>query len=243
MWILLCILVMGCGSPPSGHAERDAEGGGTEKRGAEAPGDPGHEGHDHGEHAHDPAEHGHGASHGGQQVEVNGNHAEALFQADGVHFYLTDGDNKPIDPSGVFGSARVTGPNGVENVSLMAMGASLHAPVRLVSGQPASAVLTYTVNGSQVGMWGNYHVELLMAEGRYRVWVTDAARGPVAGAVMGAVIDGASRCVLEPDAATGALQCAASDAGKRPVAVELNIDGQPLSLPFAEASPSPSTTP
>ena len=148
MWILLCILVMGCGSPPSGHAERDAEGGGTEKGHAQAPGDPGHEGHDHGEHAHDPAEHGHGASHGGQQVEVNGNHAEALFQADVVHFYLTDGDNKPIDPSGVFGSARVTGPNGVENVSLMAMGASLHAPVRLVPGQPASAVLTYTVNGS-----------------------------------------------------------------------------------------------
>lgn len=253
--LLAPILLLACAPEPPSAPGPAAEDHASEQ----------HAGHDHGAHQHgeDPSAHGHGAAHGGQQQEVNGMHVEALFQADGVRFYVTDGDNRPIQPDRVLGSARVTGPSGVTNVSLMAMGEALHAPVALTTGQPASAVLTFTLNGGsrsalfetravgtafhdhtslhggQVGMWGHYHVELRAAEGRYRVWVTDAARGPVSAVVTGAIRDGEQSLPLELDAPSGALQATAEGAGARPVTVELSIDGQPLALPFQPIAASP----
>lgn len=241
--LLPLILLLACSSPAPAPAEKHDDHDAHED----------HEGHSH---DHDPAAHGHGAAHGGQQRELNGMHAEALFQADGVRFYLTDGDDKPIDPRGILGSAVVTGPDGVHNVDLMAMGEALHAPVKLETGKPAKAVLTFAkdggaqsalfdttavgtalhdhtaLHGGDVAMWGNFHVELLARDGVYRVWVTDASRGPVAGAVSGVVVDGQARLPLVAEPGPGALSAAAEGAGTRPVTVELSVDGLAFTVPF-----------
>jgi hypothetical protein len=212
--------------------------------------------HTHAEGHHHAEGDGHAARHGGQQRELKGLHVEALFEADGVHFYLGDGDNNPLSPEGSTGDAVITGPAGVETASLMAMGDALHAPAKLETGKPASAVLTLTrggetqsasfetaavgtafhdhaaLHGGQVGMWGHYHVELLAKDDVYSVWVTDAGRSPVTTATTGVVVDGSQRLALTVDPTSGGLTAKAEGAGTRPVTVEITVEDQNISLPF-----------
>lgn len=243
---LLLALLFACGEapPPAPAAPAPASA-------------PGHEGHEH------PEDHGHGARHGGQQAELEGMHVEALFQRDGVHFYLADGDNQPLPPSFATGHAIVTGPAGTEDVQLAINEDHLLAAKPLTEGQPASALLTLSrdgkiqsvnfetqgvglafhdhsaLHGGVVGMSGHYHIELRAGEGAYRVWLTDAGRGAITGDLQGVVIDGEARLPLSLDAQTGALVATSPDAGARPVVVEVLHDGQTISLPFAAARAQP----
>lgn len=218
-------------------------------------------GHEHGDHEHGAeAGHDHPARHGGQQVEAVGGHVEALFAADGVRFYLGNQDNLPVSPAGVSGSALISSSSGVQTVPLMVMGDALHAPLSLEAGKPAGAVLTITfggqiqslsfetksvgtelhdhtaLHGGQVVMSGNFHVELATKDDNYSVWVTDAARGPVAGATTAVLVDGDQRLDLATDASTGALTGRAEGAGSRPVTVEVTVDGQPFTVTFTPAA-------
>lgn len=204
---------------------------------------------------------GHAARHGGQQRELKGMHVEALFQADGIHFYLADGDNNPLTPEGSTGNAVISSPAGVETAALMPMNDGLHAAAKLETGKPASAVLTLTrggetqsasyettavgttfhdhvsLHGGQVGMWGHYHLELLAKDDVYSVWITDASRAPVTGQASGVIVDGDQRLPLAMDKGTGALSARAEAAGARPVTVEITLDGQSISLPFQPGAP------
>lgn len=216
----------------------------------------GHEPAGHTEGNESPEGDGHGARHGGQQRELQGMHVEALFQADGVMFYLADGDNKPLSPEGTSGNAVISGGANVATVTLAPKGEALFAAKTLESGKPASAVLTLTragqtqsasfdtsavgttfhdhtaLHGGQVGMWGNYHVELLASDDAYNVWVTDASRGPVTSGLSGAVVDGGQRLALAASPSRGGLTVQAEGAGTRPVTVEITVEDQSISLPF-----------
>lgn len=199
---------------------------------------------------------GHAARHGGQQRELQGMHVEGLFQADGVMFYLADGDNNPLPPDGASGDAVISSGANVVTATLAPKGEALFAAATLESGKPASAVLTLTrgghtqsasfetsavgtafhdhvsLHGGQVGMWGHYHVELLAKDGAYSVWVTDASRNPVTTGLSGVIVDGAQRQVLAADPGTGGLTVKSEGAGTRPVTVEIKVEDQSISLPF-----------
>lgn len=206
----------------------------------------------------DAGAHGHGAAHGGVQKELEGLHVEALAGADGVMFWVTDADARPLPPEGITGTAVVKGPNGVQEVTLMPMADHLHAPATLPLGQPATVVVTLTrdgkaqsasyeiaavglaahdhtsLHGGVVGMWGDVHVEYLPGGGRYRVWVSDANRVPIHLPVHGTVTDGDQKIPLTDDGA-GGLSAPGADAGARPVDVDLTVGDASFSLRFNAA--------
>lgn len=215
-----------------------------------APEEQGHEGHEH------PEDHGHGARHGGQQRELEGMHVEALFQKDGVHFYLADADNQPLAPTFATGHALVTGPAGTEDVALVVHDDHLLAAKGLSEGQPASALLSLSrdgklqsvnfetrgvglafhdhtpLHGGAVGMSGHYHIELLTTPGRFQVWLTDAGRGAITDDLAGVIVLGDQRVPLQLDTSTGALVAESAEAGSAAVVVELQHDGRTIALPF-----------
>ena len=207
--------------------------------------------------------HTHDAPHGGMIKSVGDTHVEALMMPEGVMFYLSDADQRPIALDGYTGSATVNGPNGVQTVDLMSMGDHLHAPVTLLQGQPATAILTFTkdgraqsasfetqavglqshdhtpLHGGQVGMWGNHHLEYAPEGDAYRVWVTDAHRAAVTQGVSGSLKDGDTVVPLSLDPTTGMLSAVGAGAGTRPVMVDVTIGDASFSLGFNAALPAP----
>lgn len=201
-------------------------------------------------------EHGHGAKHGGIQKELEGMHIEGLAMGSGVMFYITDGNAAPLPLEGITGTAVIKGPSGVEQVQLVPMGDHLHAPGKLVQGQPATVVVTLTragkaqsttfdipsvgleahnhvsLHGGQVSMWGDYHVEYVGKDDVYQFWLTDASREIVKAALSGVVKDGAQQLPLTLDPSTGRLSAKAEGAGSRPVTVELKAGETSFSLGF-----------
>lgn len=251
--LLPLLLLIGCGEPtqPAAPAE-PAE--------PAAPAAPAHDEHAAEAGGHTNAEgDGHAARHGGQQREFQGMHVEGLFQADGVMFYLADGDNNPLSPEGATGEVLISTGSSVVTAPLAPKGDALFAAATLESGKPASAVLTLSragqtqsasfetsavgttfhdhtaQHGGQVGMWGHYHVELLAKDDAYSVWVTDASRNPVTSGLSGFVVDGAQRLALAADASGGGFTARAEGAGSRPVTVEITVQDQQISLPFQAA--------
>ena len=248
--LLPLLLLIGCGEPTQPAAPAEPV----------APAAPAHNEHaaQAGGHANAVGD-GHAARHGGQQRELQGMHVEGMFQADGVMFYLADGDNNPLSPEGATGEAVISSGSSVVTASLAPKGDALVAAATLESGKPASAVLTLTragqtqsasfetsavgttfhdhtaLHGGQVGMWGHYHVELLAGDGAYSVWVTDASRNPVTSGLSGVVVDGAQRLALAADASGGGFTARAEGAGSRPVTVEITVQDQQISLPFQAA--------
>jgi hypothetical protein len=204
---------------------------------------------------HDDVAHPHVAAHGGIVHDVGDIHAEAILAPEGVLFYLSDQDRRPIAVDGYTGSATVNGPSGVKTVDLMSMGDHLHAPVALVQGEPASAVLTLIhqgkaesalfetpavgmhshdhtpLHGGKVGMYGNYHLEYLVHDGEYQVWVTDEHRNPVRSAVTGTVHNGDRVVALAFDADLGLLSAKGGRTGDA-VTVEVKVGDDAFSLPF-----------
>lgn len=205
---------------------------------------------------HGGADHGHGAAHGGIQKELDGMHVEGLAMPDGVMFWPTDGDARPLPLEGFSGSATIQGPAGVEQVPLMAMGDHLHAPAKLVQGQPATIVVTLTrdgkaqsatfevpkvgleshdhtsLHGGEVGMWANYHVEYVGTEGEHRFWITDANRLTLKDGFTATMKDGETTLPLTLDPQSGALSAKAEGAGSRPVTIEVKAGETTFSLPF-----------
>lgn len=251
-YLLPLLLLIGCGAPadvatPAAPAAPTAPAPAHDEHAAEAAG-----------HAHGEGD-GHAARHGGQQRELQGMHVEGLFQADGVMFYLADGDNNPLPTDGATGEAVISSGSSVVTAPLAPKGSALFAAATLESGKPASAVLTLTragqtqsasfdtnavgttfhdhtaLRGGQVGMWGHYHVELLAKDGAYSVWVTDASRNPVTSGLSAVVVDGAQRLTLAADASGGGYTARAEGAGSRPVTVEIAVQDQKISLPFQAA--------
>ncbi len=245
---LLLLWMIACDSPPAP---------------AGTPAAPAAPAHDHASHdhaapappaapAHDHAAHGHAAAHGGIQKELDGMHIEGLAMPDGVMFWLTDGDAKPLPLAGITGSAVIKGPEGVASVALAPMGDHLHAQAKLAQGQPATIVVTVTrdgkaqsatfdvaavglqshdhtsLHGGQVGMWGDHHVEYLGRDGEHRVWITDEHRNTLKDGLAVALKDGDGAALpLTPDA-TGMFFVRAEGAGTRPVMVEVTLGGTSL---------------
>ncbi len=211
---------------------------------------------EHGGAEHGGADHGHGAAHGGIQKELDGMHVEGLAMPDGVMFWPTDGDARPLPLEGFSGNATIKGPAGVEQVPLMAMGDHLHAPAKLVQGQPATIVVTLTrdgkaqsatfevpkvgleshdhtsLHGGEVGMWANYHVEYVGTGSEHRFWITDATRLTLKDGFTATVKDGETTLPLTLDPQTGALSAKAEGAGSRPVSIEVKAGETTFSLPF-----------
>jgi hypothetical protein len=182
-------------------------------------------------------------------------HVEALMMAGGVMFYLSDAEQKPLLIDGYAGNAVVKAPAGVSMVQLAPMGDHLHAAAALEQGKPASVVLTLqhagrarsasfetqavglathdhtSLHGGQVGMWGDYHVEYAPKDASYRIWLTDAARNPVPGAVTAAVKDGDVTVPLVADP-TGMLSGPGEGAGTRPVMIDVKVGETAFSLGF-----------
>ena len=215
------------------------------------------------EHAEGPDHHFHAGPHNGIVRTVGDLHVEALFMASGVMFYVSDKDENPLPVDGMTGQVTLQSPSGAATVDLMPMADHLHAPATLGEGQAASAVLTLTrdgktigsssfetasvglqshdhtaLHGGQVGMWGDYHVEYVGKDGEYQVWVTDATRNPITGAISGAVKTGDTAVALTSDG-PGTLVAKADGAGTKDVTVELTIDGQQLKLPFTANGDEP----
>lgn len=217
---------------------------------APAPAAPTEHGH------HDAGAHTHNAKHGGDVKMVGDLHVEAVFSPEGVLVWLADKDEKTLDPTPYAGSAVVSGPGGASSTAMMVMGESLHAPVALEMGKPASAVITLTVggqpqslsfetpavglaahdhtslHGGTVAMWGDYHIEYAPAAGEYRFYITGATRAVLNTTVTGTVTDAGAELPLAYDAATGLLSAKAEGAGSRPVKLNLSIDGHSFSYPF-----------
>lgn len=210
--------------------------------------------------SHADGAHGHGASHGGVLKELDNLHVEGLAMPDGVLFWPTDGDARSIPPTELTGNAVIKGPAGVEQVPLVAMSDHLHAPAKLVQGQPATIVVTLTRNGraqsatfeiasvglgshdhtalhgGQVGMWGEHHVEYVGGDGEYRVWVSDATRQAVKSGLAGAVRDGDTILRLTLDPATGLLSAKGEGVGTRPVTVDVTLGATNFTLGFNAVS-------
>lgn len=205
---------------------------------------------------HGGGDHSHASPHGGIVQTVGSKHIEALMMPEGVMFYLSDGDQKPLPIDGYAGTAVIKGPEGVATVTLMPMGDHLHAAAKLAQGQPASVVLTVTkdgkaesasfatetvglqshdhtsLHGGQVGMWGDYHLEYAPKDDTYRVWVTDAFRAAVTSGITGSLKDGDTVVPLTPDAGAGMLSGKGAGAGTRPVMVDIQIGEKSFSLGF-----------
>lgn len=201
-------------------------------------------------------EHHHHAKHGGEVKMAGDHHVEALFAPDGVHLWLEDAQEQPLDPASVTATAMVNGPGGAASTPTMVMGDALHAPATFETGKPASAVITLTLDGKPVSvafdtpavglaahehmalhggtvaMWGPYHVEYAPADGEYRFYVTGATRTVLTEAVSGTVTDGTAELPLAYDAATGLLSAKAEGAGARPVKVNLHVGDNAFSYPF-----------
>ncbi len=209
---------------------------------------------------HDATPHTHAATHGGVSASLGDLHAEAVISPEGVLFYLSDVDEKPLLADGWSGTAVIKSGNEVQSVALMAMGDHLHAMAKLTKGAPASVVLTVTkdgkarsgtfetpsvgmaahdhtsLHGGQVSMWGDFHLEYLGGGDTYRAWVTDAHRNPVREGVTGTLTDGATVVPLTFDATTGLLSGTGAGAGTRPVSVDVAIGATKFTLAFNASS-------
>lgn len=208
---------------------------------------------------HASGEHAHASPHGGIVKTVGERHVEALFMPGGVMMYVSDSAQQALPVDAFSGTAVVKGPAGVETVTLTPMGDHLHAAAKLEHGKPASVVLTLThdgkadsvsfevqsvglaehdhtsLHGGQVGMWGDYHLEYAPKDGEHRVWVSDAKRVPVSGAVSGSLKDGDAVVPLSFDAGSGLLSGKAEGAGSRNVMVDVKVGETSFSLAFNAA--------
>jgi hypothetical protein len=190
------------------------------------------------------------------QLEVGGQHVEALAMPTGVLFWVSDADARPIPADAFTGTATIQGPSGVQTVPLVSMGDHLHALVKLEQGSPATVVVTLnrdgkalsasyevaavglashdhtSLHGGQVGMWGETHVEYLGANGEYRFWISDERRVAVTDGVSGTVTDAGKATPLAFDSGQGLASARGEGAGTRPVTVELRVGAQAFSLAF-----------
>jgi hypothetical protein len=207
--------------------------------------------------------HAHAAPHGGVVKAVGARHVEAVFMPGGVLFYLSDTAGAALPVEGFAGSVVVKGPAGVETVTLQPMGDHLHAVAKLEHAQPAGVVLTLThegraesatfevaavglaehdhtsLHGGQVGMWRDFHLEYAPKDGEHRVYVTDAKRLPITGAVSGSLKDGDATVPLVFDPATGMLSGKAPGAGSRKVLVDVKVGETAFSLGFQPVAGTP----
>jgi hypothetical protein len=201
-------------------------------------------------------DHAHPGQHGGIVQVVGDRHVEALMMADGVLFWISDADEKPLPVDGFTAQVVVQGPDGVVTTEARPMGDHLHAMAKLVQGKPASVVLTLTkdgkaesasfanaavglkshdhtaLHGGEVQMRGNWHVEYAPGDGAYRFWLTDEFRNPLPEGVVATVTDGGGTTPLTLDPATGAFTATAEGAGTRPVKAEFTIGETRFSLDF-----------
>jgi len=245
--LLLAVLLAGCASEPAPAPP------------VEAPAPPAP--------AAEPAAagHAHASPHGGILKALGQREVEAVFTPVGLMFYVYDAADAPVPVDGLRGSAVVQGPKGVVTVALSPMGDHLHAPAKLVHGEPATAVLTLvtqgaaesvsfetptvglaahdhtSLHGGQVGMWGDYHLEYAPKDGEHRLWLSDANRVPVTTPTIGSLQDGGTTVPLVFDAATGLLTGKAEGAGIRSVMVDLKVGETSFSLGFnaVEAASAP----
>ncbi len=212
---------------------------------------------------HAAGDHAHASPHGGEVKTVGERHVEARFMPGGVMFWISDANQKELPVDGFTGTAVIKGPQGVETVQLASMGDHLHAVAKLAQGDTASVVLTLThggkaesvsfestsvglaehdhtsLHGGQVSMWGDYHLEYAPKDGEHRVWVTDAKRAAVTGAVSGSLKDGDTVVPLTFDPATGLLAGKGEGAGTRPVTVDVKVGETSFSLGFNAPSAAP----
>jgi hypothetical protein len=205
---------------------------------------------------HDATPHSHAPTHGGIATSLGDLHAEAVLSPEGVLFYLSDVDDKPLMADGWTGNALLKSGNAVQTVELMPMGDHLHAMAKLTKGAPASVVLTVSkdgkarsgtfetpsvgmaahdhtsLHGGQVSMWRDFHLEYLGSEGTYRAWVTDAHRNPVREGVSATLTDGTTSVPLRFDPATGLLTGTGAGAGTRPVSIDVTVGTTTFTLAF-----------
>ncbi len=205
---------------------------------------------------HDAKPHTHRSTHGGIPAELGDVHAEAVISPDGVLFYLSDVDEKPLAADGWSGTAVLKVGGAVQTVDLVPMGDHLHALAKLEKGAPATVVLTVTkdgkarsasfetpgvgmaahdhtsLHGGQVSMWGDFHLEYLGGGDTYRAWVTDAHRNPVREGVVATLTDGTNVVPLGFDAPTGLLTGKGPGAGTRPVTIDVTVGATKFTLAF-----------
>lgn len=206
-------------------------------------------------HAH-PDGDAHHPPHGGVVQTVADHHLELSFTPGGLMIWISDKDQKPLDPAPFAGMAVVNGPAGVVTVKLDPMGEHLHAVTTLELGKPASAVVTLPIagqarslrfevkavgmsehdhtslHGGVVSMWKDVHVEHTAAGGEHRFYVSDSKRVPIISGVSGSVRDGEKVVPLSFDPATGCLSGKVEGAGTRGVMLEAVVGEETFSLAF-----------
>jgi hypothetical protein len=187
-------------------------------------------------------------------------HLEVRLLPEGVMAWVTDAQEKELDPAPYAGTATVQGPAGVQTVPLNPMGTHLHAMARLEHGQPATVVLTIPVDGQMksvsysvekvgldahehtplhggvVGMVGPYHIEYVFQDGQQRFYMSDDKRVAVVDEVSGQIEQGGQLVPLTFDPAQGLLQAPATVPQGQPVKLKATVRGASVELGFPLAA-------